>query len=77
MDIQLEKYKLVEWLIGLNDETLISKIKQFKKEHEDAFTADVSEVEKVFIKAGLKDLEHGKTFSNDQVMEEISKSYGL
>ncbi|TDU43721.1 hypothetical protein BXY82_1138 [Gelidibacter sediminis] len=77
MDIQLEKYKLVEGLIGLKDEAIITKIKQVKDENEEAWSIDVSEAEKTFIKAGLKDLKQGKTYSHDQVMEEVSKAYGL
>ncbi len=77
MDIQLEKYKLLEWLIGLKDEDVISKIKDLKNNNEDEWSKDVSETEKLFIKSGLKDIEAGNTFSHDQVMEEISKVYGL
>lgn len=77
MDIQLEKYKLVEWLIGLKDEAIITKIKQVKDEHEEAWSIDVSEGEKTFRKAGLKGLKQGRTYAHDQVMEEVSKAYGL
>lgn len=77
MDIQLEKYKLLEWLIGLKDERIISKIKELKIKNESDWSQDISETEKLFIKAGLKDIEEGNTFSHDQVMEEISKEYGL
>ncbi len=30
MDIQIEKYKLIEWLMNLKDEAIISKIKNIK-----------------------------------------------
>lgn len=77
MDIQLEKYELLEWLIGLKDEVVISKIKDLKKNNESDWSQDVSETEKLFILAGLKDIEEGNTFSHDEVMEDIRKRYGL
>lgn len=77
MDIQLEKYKLLEWLIGLKDERIISKIIEVKNENEDSWSDEISEDEKIFIKAGLKDLENGNTFYHEQVMEEVSRTYGL
>lgn len=77
MDIQLEKYKLLEWLIGIKDETVISKIKELKVKNESEWSPEISETEKLFIKAGLKDIEEGNIFSHDQVMEEINKTYGF
>ncbi|MEO5787363.1 hypothetical protein [Gelidibacter sp.] len=77
MDIQLEKYKLLEWLIGLKDERIISKIIEVKNENDDSWSDEISEDEKIFIKAGLKDLENGNTFYHEQVMEEVSRTYGL
>lgn len=77
MDIQLEKYKIMEWLISINDERVISKIIEVKNENEKLWAEEITEAEKIFIKAGLKDIESGNTFSHEQVMEEVSKSYGL
>jgi|UniRef100_UPI00404A7F56 hypothetical protein len=77
MDIQLEKYKLIEWLMSLKDESIISKIKELKKNNSDEWSSDVSDTEKGFIEAGLKDIESGNTFTHQQVMEELNKTYGL
>ena len=77
MDIQLEKYKLLEWLIGLKDEDVISKIKDLKNNNEDEWSKAVAETEKLFIKAGMKDIDEGNTFSYEKLMEEISNVYGL
>lgn len=38
MNIQLEKYKLLEWLIGLKDERIISKIIEVKSENENSWS---------------------------------------
>lgn len=77
MDIQLEKYKILEWLIGLKDESVISQIKDIKNQSEDAWSHELSETEKLFLKAGLKDIDDGHIYPHDQVMEEITKTYGL
>lgn len=79
MDIQLEKYKLMEWLINLKDESVISKLKNIKDglSTSSDWADNVSETEKLLIEAGLKDIEEGKTFTHEQVMKEISGAYGL
>lgn len=79
MDLQLEKYKLMEWLVNLKDESIIHKLKEIKNDR--STTTDwndtVSETEKLMIEAGLKDVEEGNTFTHQQVMEEINKTYGI
>lgn len=78
MDLQLEKYKLMEWLVNLKDETTILKLKKLKSELSDSSDYNaISETEQLFIEAGLKDIEEGNTFTHQQVMEEISKTYGI
>ena len=79
MDIQMEKYKLMEWLINLKDESIISKLREIKNNRSTSsdWTDDISDTEKLLIEAGLKDLEEGNTFTHDQVMKEISEAYGI
>jgi len=79
MDIQIEKYKLIEWLMNLKDEAVISKIKSIKNDssiHSD-WVEDISETEKLLIEAGLKDLKEENTFTHEQVMKEINDAYGI
>jgi predicted transcriptional regulator len=79
MDIQFEKYKLIEWLMGVKDESVIAKLKtiQSKASESSDWTNDISETEKLLINAGLKDIEQGNTFTHDEVMKEINEVYGL
>ncbi len=78
MDIQLEKYKLMEWLVGLEDETLISKLRNIQQSlSESGYSNDISKLEKTMIEIGLRDLAEGNSFSHDQVMEEIKEKYGI
>ena len=79
MDIQLEKYKLMEWLIHLKDESVISKLKTLKSTTTTSsdWADAISDTEQLMIKAGLKDLEKGNTFTHEQVMKEINDIYDM
>lgn len=79
MNIQLEKYELMEWLISLKDKSVISKLKTIKSSVSKSsdWADDISETEKLLINAGLKDIEKGKTFTHEQVMKEINEAYGI
>ena len=79
MDIQLEKYKLMEWLMNLKDESVISKLKAIKSSFSTCsdWADDISDTEKSLIKVGLKDVEKGNTFTHEQVMKEINEAYGI
>lgn len=79
MDIQLEKYKLMEWLVNLKDETVISKLINIKNglSKSSDWVDDISETEKILVEAGLKDIEKGNTFSHEQVMKNINDAYDL
>lgn len=77
MDIQLEKYKLVEWLINLRDESTILKLKNLQKTESSQWSKEISETEKSLIEVGLKDLEEGNIYTHKEVTEEIKKIYDL
>lgn len=79
MDIQIEKYKLIEWLMNLKDESVISKLKNIKSNLSGSsdWSGDISETEKLLIKAGLKDIENQNTFSHEEVMKEINQTYDI
>ncbi|MDO5977088.1 hypothetical protein [Flavivirga jejuensis] len=78
MDIQLEKYKLMEWLVSLKDETIISKLKTIKNNISTSsdWADDISDTEKLLVESGLKGIENGNTFTHEQVMKEINDAYG-
>ncbi len=78
MDLLAEKYKLIEWLMTLNDESTVTKLQEIRKESlESQYPSEISEPEKLFIKAGLKDIEDGKIYSHEQVMQEVREKYGI
>jgi len=79
MDIQLEKYKLMEWLITLDDISVLKRLKRIKDNpiDESEWSEEVSAIEKALIGIGLKDYKEGNTYSHKQVMEELNEKYGL
>lgn len=78
MDILTEKYRLIEWLMALEDESIIEKLQEMRKESRvSGESYHISEPEAVFIKAGLKDLEEGRTYSHEEVMKEVREKYKL
>ena len=79
MDIQLEKYRLMEWLMSIKDESVIAKLKTIKGSLSASsnWTDDISDAEKTLIEIGLRDIENGNTSSHEQVMKEINEAYGI
>ncbi|MBG7612038.1 hypothetical protein IU405_07230 [Polaribacter sp. BAL334] len=79
MDIQLEKYKLIEWLTSVNDESIINTLKNIKSNFSDTdnWEISISETEKILIEKGLKDIEAGNLISHEQVMKGIKERYNL
>lgn len=79
MNIVSEKYKLLEWLISIEDEGLIAKLKELRKNssHPMDGNSKTSITEKLFIEAGLKDIEEGNTYTHEQVLQEVREKYGI
>lgn len=78
MDIQLEKYKIIEWITSLKDKTMISRLKSLKEETKDEdWWDELSSAEKEGIQKGLQDIEDGNTISHEEVMNQLKKRVGL
>lgn len=54
----------------------VSSLDESKKTNTD-WNSEVSEIEKLFLKAGLKDIAEGNTYTNEEVLREINTKYGL
>jgi len=75
MNIQTEKLKLIEWLAGLTDETLVEKIR-FLKEMQPTqvdWWEEISEAEKEAINQGLADAQSGKVTAHEEVRKRYEK----
>ena len=78
MDLPTEKYRLIEWLMSLEDESIVMRLQEIRKETlNSGGTYKISDTEKLFMKAGLKDLEEGKTYSHEDEMREVREKYNL
>ena len=76
MNSQVEKLKLIEWIIRLNDQSILEKILHIKEqsgqEETDWYnTLPESEIES--IDRGLKDLKAGKVKPHSQVRKKYEK----
>lgn len=67
MDLQLEKLKLIEWLIQLNDTKMLSKLISIKNGE----SLDDELLES--IKQGLKDAEEGRVLPHSEVRKKYEK----
>lgn len=78
MDLLTEKYKLMEWLMALEDESIVKRIQEIRDNANDVGESyQISDTEKLFLKAGLKDIEEGNTYSHEDVMREVRDKYGI
>lgn len=65
--------------MNLKGETVISKLKTLKSgiSKPSGWADDISEIEKLLIEVGLKDIEDGNTFTHEQVMKETNEAFGI
>ena len=78
MDLPAVKYELVEWLLSLKDESTVKRLQEIKKETQNFEESyKMSDTERFFLEAGLKDIEEGNTFSHEDVMKEVKEKYGI
>jgi hypothetical protein len=78
VDLPAEKYKLIAWLMSLEDESTVKRLQEIRKQTLDSGESnEISESESLFIKAGLKDIEEGRTYSHEDVMREVREKYKL
>ena len=73
MNIQAEKYSLIEYITQVKDIRLIEKLKQFVKANEDDFWNDLTEDQKQELKQGMKELDDGQKHDYEQVMSKHRK----
>lgn len=68
MDIQAEKYSLIEYITQVKDINLIKKFKDFVKANERDFWNDLTEEQRLEIKQGMNELDNGQKFDYEEVM---------
>ncbi|MCB0801983.1 MAG: hypothetical protein KDB74_02695 [Flavobacteriales bacterium] len=75
MSVQAEKLKLIEWLVGLQDKSILERLKWLKEDANSAtdWWDEISQTEKDSIERGLKDSQAGNTIPHDQVKARYAK----
>ncbi|TRX51586.1 hypothetical protein FNH22_23765 [Fulvivirga sp. M361] len=68
MDIQAEKYSLIEYITQIKDIGLVEKLKQFVKANERDFWNDLTEDQKSEIRQGMSELDRGEKFDYEEFM---------
>lgn len=75
MNIQAEKLKLIEWLAGLTDQTLIERIKLLKETQSTKadWWEEISQAERDAIDQGMHDADNGKVTMHEEVRKRYEK----
>lgn len=71
MDIQSEKLELINWLISVNDKSVIDEIKTLRFQRENT----ISKAELDEINEGKNDIKEGRSFTHEEVMENIQDRF--
>ena len=71
MDIQSEKLALINWLISVNDKSVIDEIKTLRFQRENTISED--EIDE--INEGKNDIKEGRSFAHEEVMENIQDRF--
>jgi len=71
MDIGTKKLELIEWLIRLNDNSLIDYLNSLKDSEKSTtdWWEDLSSEQKKSISRGIKDIDEGRIHSHESVMK--------
>jgi len=74
MNHEIEKQKIIEWIKGLNDPSLIEKLRLIKENKLPTdWWDEISEEEKLSIERGLEDIRSGRIIPHDQVKKYYEK----
>ena len=78
MDIQALKIDLVQKILNTQDPAILSKVNTlFRKEMEKDWWDQLPQEIQDSIFEGIQDIEEGKIFTNEQVIQEAKQKYGF
>lgn len=72
MDIQTSKLELVKLILSIDNHTVIEKMLNALKSHQEDFWLDLTSQEKQEIEIGLKQLDAGQRISLDDFLKKVS-----
>ncbi len=74
MNLENEKLKLIQWIAGLKNDSIIEKIKLLKENETDKdWWDEITEEEKLAIEKGLEDVKAGRLIPHDDVEKDYAK----
>jgi len=75
MNIQTEKLSLIEWILKLNDSSVIQKIREIKEDYSksESWWESLKKEELESINRGLKDIEEGRVHYHESVKKLYEK----
>ena len=74
MNVQVEKLRLIEWIIRLNDKSILERILKIKEQSsEEDWLSTISQTEIDSIDRGINDYKAGKVRSHSQVRKKYEK----
>ncbi|MBN7811364.1 hypothetical protein J0A68_10365 [Algoriphagus sp. H41] len=73
MDVQAEKLRLIEWLAGVNDQSVIEKLLAFRKRAEGDWWKELDPEEKSEIEEGLSQADKEEVVSHEEAMSRYRK----
>ena len=68
MDIQSEKYSLIEYITQITDVKKLERLLEFVKANDEDFWNDLSNDQKQEIQQGIDELERGEKFDYEELM---------
>jgi len=72
MDIQAEKYHIIQQIVNLQDSRIISKMKELLSSQTTTdWYDDLTTSQKKSIQKGLQDIKEGNTFTHEEVMSSV------
>jgi len=75
MDVKTKKLDLIEWLVNLNDESVIEELYKLKIVSKENCALQLSEEEIRGIERGLKDYKEGRFSTHEEVTARIKSKF--
>jgi predicted transcriptional regulator len=77
MNIQAEKLEIMKLLLEVDNPEILNEVKAIFKKKGFDFYDDLPNSVKESIEAGLKDVEDGKMYDHNFIMQDVKTRYGL
>ena len=77
MDLQAEKYSLIEYITQIKEANMISQLKAFIASKEKDFWDELTAQDKAAINEGINQLDNGEYVSYEEVKSDIKKQFNF